>query len=124
VSSTGEGDNPKSISETWSKVVVDMPGFAEASQEYQGRSAATPVNDLKSDILSGLTGHGNESDMLCGRVDPVGPFGVGPVPRRKELWALLAERACWQGPGTAGLWGSRRLYTTAAAARREAGDCE
>jgi hypothetical protein len=124
VPSTGQGDNPESIGETWSEVVVDVPGFTETSQEYQGRSTATPINDFKSDILSGLTRYGKEPDVLRGRIGPVGPLGVGTMPRRKELGALLAKRTYRQTAGAAGGGSRRHFNSTATAARREAGDCE
>jgi hypothetical protein len=124
VSSTGEGDNAESIGKTGSQVVVDVSRLAEACQKQQGRPAATPVNDLNANILSGLTRYGNESDVLAGRVDPVGPLGVGPVPRREELWALLAKRACRQSAGAGGVGSRGHFCSSATAARREAGDCK
>ena len=124
MSATGEGDHPESIGETGSKVVVDVPGFAEACQEHQGRSTATPINDFKLNMLSGLTGYGNESDVLCGRIDPVGPLGIATTPCRDELWALLAKGERRQGAGGEGFGSRRGVHSTASAAGREARDCE
>jgi hypothetical protein len=94
VSSTGEGDDPESIGKTGSKVVVDVPGFAEPCQEHQGRATATPIDELKLNLFSGRTRYGNEPDALGGRIDPVSPFSVGTTPGREERWALLAQGAC------------------------------
>ena len=70
MSATGESDNAESISEPWSKIVVDVPRFAEASQEHQGRPMAPPIDDFKTDIPVRVARHGNEPDVLCRRIGP------------------------------------------------------
>ena len=91
MSSTGQGDHSKSIGKTGSKVVVDVPGFAEAGKEHDGWATTTPIDHFNLNMFSGLTREGDESDMIGGRIDPVGPLTVGTTPGSEQRCALLAQ---------------------------------
>ena len=122
MSAAGERDDAESIGETRSKVVVDVAGFTEASQQHYCGSAATPINDFKSDILPRWTRNGNKSDMACRGIGPPSPLGVGSTPCCQELWSLFAEGEIGAGAGSFRFsHGGRR---GAATTRREGRDRE